>query len=79
MIKNRQCGLWVPLNYPTSMHYVLLYLQKYQSKKDQELIQSNTRPDLGHHMGKVTKHKKTSHTRKPRGKPLSEQVISGLQ
>ena len=49
--------------------------------KDQESIQSNTTPDPGHHMGKfpiwcpgsgvlfekVTKQKKTSHRREPRG------------
>ena len=37
---------------------------------DQVSIQSNTRPDLGHHMGKWQKQKKTSFTRGPRGQPF---------
>ena len=37
------------------------------SKKYQERIQSSTTPDPGHCMGKWLKHKKTSHTREPRG------------
>ena len=35
--------------------------------KDQESKQSNTIRELGHHMGKLQKHKKTSHTREQRG------------
>ena len=37
--------------------------------KDQESIQSNTTPDLGHHM-EVTKTQETSHTRVTRGQPF---------
>ena len=33
--------------------------------KDQELIQSSTTPDPGHHIGKLQKPKKTSHTISP--------------
>ena len=46
------------------------YFTTEQSKeegKDQENIQSNTTPGPGHHMEKCQKHKKTSHTREPRG------------
>ena len=42
-----------------------------ESKKegeDQESIQVSTTPDPGH--GKVTKHKKISHTREPGGQPF---------
>ena len=35
--------------------------------KAQESIQSSTTLDPGHHMGKLQKHKETSHTRDPRG------------
>ena len=37
-------------------------IESKEEGKDQELIQSSTTPDPGHHMGKRQKHKKTSHT-----------------
>ena len=36
-----------------AMPIIMLMISKYKKKgKDQELIQSRTTPDLGHHMGK---------------------------
>ena len=42
-------------------------MQSKEEGKDQESIQSSTTPDPGHHIGKMTQTKKTSHTREPRG------------
>ena len=59
---------------------VVLLLMSVQSKEegnDQESIQSNTTPDLEHHMGKWQKHKKTSHTREPRGQPFPSTRLQG--
>ena len=39
-------------------------------EEDQESIQSSITPDQRHYMGKSQKHKKTSHTREPRGQPF---------
>ena len=51
-----------------------------QSKgKDQESIQSSTTPDQGHHMGKWQKHKKTQHTREPRGQPFPSRFSQGCK
>ena len=50
-----------------------LHIVIEQSKevgKNQELIQSSTTHDLGHGMGRLQKHKKTSHTREPRDQPF---------
>ena len=38
-----------------------------EGAKDQESIESKTTPELGHHVGKWQKHKKTSHAREPGG------------
>ena len=38
-----------------------------EEDKDQESIQSSTTSGPGHHMGKLQKHKKISHTSGPRG------------
>ena len=52
--------------------YNYLHLTFYPDRskeegKYQEFIQSSTTTDPGHHMGKRQNHKKTSHTREPRG------------
>ena len=44
-------------------------MQNKEEGKYQEPIQSNTTPDPGHHM-ESDRHKKTSHTREPRGQPF---------
>ena len=46
--------------------FPVFYIQSKEEGKDQESIQSSTRPDPGHHMGTRQKHKKTSHTREQR-------------
>ena len=43
----------------------MVYYKVSKKAKDQELIQSSTTPDPGHHI-----HKKTSCTREQRGKPF---------
>ena len=45
----------------------------------QESIQSITTPDQGHCMGKWQKHKKTSHTREPRGQPFPSRWPQGCK
>ena len=55
-----------------------LYLHSIEEGKDQESIQSSqshTWSRTPH--GKVTKHKKTSHTREPRGKPFPSRWQQG--
>ena len=47
--------------------------------KDRELIQSSITPDTGHHMGKSQKHKKTQHTREPRGQPFPSRGSQGCK
>ena len=46
----------------------LALLESKEEGKDQESIQSSTKPDLGHHVGKRQKLKKTLHTKEPKGK-----------
>ena len=51
---------------PSAHHKTITITITKKEGKDQESIQSSTTPDPGHKQGKVTKHKKTSHTRQPK-------------
>ena len=47
--------------------------------KDQRSIQSRSSPDFEHHMGQWQKHKKTQHTREPRGQPNTSRWSEGCK
>ena len=47
--------------------------------KDQESIQPSTTSDWRNHMRKWQKHKKTSHTREPRGQPFPSRPSQGCE
>ena len=47
-----------------------------EESKDQESIQSSTVPDPRHH-AKVTKRKKTQHTRETRDQPIPSRLSQG--
>ena len=57
----------------------IFFNQNKEEGKDEESIQLRTTPDLKHHMGKLQKQKKTSHTRDPRGQFFFQQVTIRLQ
>ena len=59
----------VSLNDATSLRQ-RRYTKSKLGGKDQESMQSSTRPEPGDHMGKRQQKKKTSHTREPRGEPF---------
>ena len=67
------------------MYTLLLHLiafganQSKEDGKDQEQIQSSTTLDPGHRMGKCQKHKKTLHTREPRGKTFPSKAAMNRQ
>ena len=62
------------------LHSKLWFQNKSKEEgKDQESIQSSTTPDPGYRIGKWQKHKKTSHTREPRGQPFPSRWSQGCK
>ena len=59
-----------------AVSFIYIYTKSKQGK-DQGSIQSSTTPDPRYHKRKRQKHRKTSHTREPKGQPFSSRSSQG--